>query len=189
MARDYTALTNTAAAQAARTAARYASERYTPVMLEQLSNAEISRELSRARDILRKRALRAGEYYTGAQAARIGRLLEQPLRNIPMSDRPEVLSEIARELSGGTSTRAEAREALEEAVSDFQQGSYDYINMSNVKEYLDFAAEFTSKEIDKTYGSGVMLDYYKHQKERIARGDAVKISRLSFMRWLREREA
>ena len=187
MARDYTALTNTAAARAARTAARYSSERYTPVGLEQLSNAEISRELSRARDILRKRASRAGEFYTEEQAARIQELL-QPVRDIPVSDRPEVLSEIARELSGGTSSRAEAREALEEAVEDFQSAGYDYIDSSNVREFLDFASEFTSQEKNKAYGSGTLLNYFEHQKERIARGDAVKISRLSFMRWLRERE-
>lgn len=187
MARNTTALSNRNAMMAARTAARYSGESYTPIAIESLTNRQISRELSQARDILRKRASRAGEFYTADQQRRIERLLE-PVRNIPIEERPERLAEIARELAGGHSSLTQARERLSEAVEGFQQAGYDFVNSSNVREFLEFAQEFTWKERDKSYGSGTLLRYFEHQKERIARGDAVKVSRRSFLLWLHDQE-
>lgn len=167
--------------------ARYGGQKYTPVALENLSNKELRSELSKARSILRKRYQRAAEMYRDETKANIARLLT-PIRDIPVSAMPEVLSEMARMLSAGYTTLSGAAEYQENAVENFRNAGYDFINNSNIRQFLDFADEFSWKEKDKLYGSGVLLKYFNHQSERIARGDAVKISRRSFLRWLAEQE-
>ena len=73
-------------------------------------------------------------------------------------------------------------------VSDYQGAGFDYVNSGNVKEFLAFLDEFSAKERDKLYGSGLLYKYYEAQKSRIARGDAVKVSRRSFLLWLSKEE-
>ena len=107
-------------------ASRYGREEYTPFRLEQQTNKWITSELSKARSILRKRyerAMSAGVYLP-EQARRIRDLLT-PVRDVPMSDRAEQLSLIARELSRSTTTTAGARSHLEKVVSDFQGAGFD----------------------------------------------------------------
>ena len=170
-------------------ASRYGREEYTPFRLEQQSNKWITSELSKARSILRKRYERAvsAGVYLPEQARRIRDLLT-PVRDVPVSDRAEQLSLIARELSRSTTTTAGARSHLEKVVSDFQGAGFDYVNSGNVKEFLAFLDEFSAKERDKLYGSGLLYKYYEAQKSRIARGDAVKVSRRSFLLWLSKEE-
>ena len=170
-------------------ASRYGREEFTPFALEQKSNKWITSELSKARSILRKRYERAvsAGVYLPEQARRIRDLLT-PVREIPVSDRAEQLSLIARELSRSTTTIAGARSYLEKVVSDFQGAGFDYVNSGNVKEFLAFLDEFSAKERDKLYGSGLLYKYYESQKSRIARGDAVKVSRRSFLLWLSKEE-
>ena len=170
-------------------ASRYGREEFTPFALEQKSNKWITSELSKARSILRKRYERAvsAGVYLPEQARRIRDLLT-PVREIPVSDRAEQLSLIARELSRSNTTIAGARSYLEKVVSDFQGAGFDYVNSGNVKEFLAFLDEFSAKERDKLYGSGLLYKYYESQKSRIARGDAVKVSRRSFLLWLSKEE-
>ena len=170
-------------------ASRYGREEFTPFALEQKSNKWIASELSKARSILRKRYERAvsAGVYLPEQARRIRDLLI-PVREIPVSDRAEQLSLIARELTRATTTTAGARSYLEKVVSDFQGAGFDYVNSGNVKEFLSFLDEFSAKERDKLYGSGLLYKYYESQKSRIARGDAVKVSRRSFLLWLSKEE-
>ena len=149
-------------------AARYGRQEYTPFGLESMDNKTLTKELSKARSILRKRYERAtaANVYTRRQSKRIKDLLT-PVKEIPMSDRAAQLSLIARELSRGSTTTQGARAALDKAVEDL---------------------EFSEKERAKAYGSGVLYKYYTAQKARIERGDAVKISRLSFLQWLAKQE-
>ncbi len=175
------------AARAAAVEHRYSSQMYTPFGLEGLSNKALSSELSKARSILRKRFERAGGLYTPSQARRIADLLT-PVKDIPIDRRAEVLSEIARELAGGYTTKTGARTRREEIIDSFQGAGYDFIDNTNLSEFLEFADEFSWKERDKLFGSGVLLKYFNQQQERIAAGDAVKISKQSFMIWLSKQE-
>lgn len=170
-------------------ASRYGRQEYTPYGLESMDKKTLSSELSKARSILRKRYERAtaAGVYTRQQARRIESLLT-PVREIPMSDRAEQLSLIARELSRGSTTTQGAREKLEKAVADFQGADFDFVNKSNVKQFIDFMEEFSEKERARAYGSGLLYKYYVSQKTRIDRGDAVKISRRSFLQWLAKQE-
>ena len=175
------------AVRSAIVAHRYGGQAYTPVALDAMSNKQLSSELSKARSILRKRFERAGGLYTPSQAQRIQSLLE-PVKNIPMDRRAEVLSQIARELSGGYTTKGEARTRREEILSGFQDAGYDFITNENLSEFLEFADEFSWKERDKLFGSGVLLKYFNQQAERREAGESVKISKHSFMIWLSKQE-
>ena len=170
-------------------AARYGRQEYTPFGLEQMDNKTLSKELSKARSILRKRYERAtaANVYTRRQSKRIKDLLT-PVKDIPMSDRAAQLSLIARELARGSTTTQGARAALDKAVEDFQSAQFTFVNKTNVKEFIDFAEEFSEKERAKAYGSGVLYKYYTAQKARIDRGDAVKSSRPSVLQWLAKQE-
>lgn len=175
------------AARAAAVEHRYSSQMYTPFGLEGMSNKALSSELSKARSILRKRFERAGGLYTPSQAQRIQDLI-RPLKDIPMDRRANVLSEIARELAGGNTTKTGARTRREQIVDSFQDAGYDYITDENLNEFLEFADEFTWKERDRLFGSGVLLKYFNQQQERQQAGDAVKVSRRSFLQWLSKQE-
>lgn len=166
---------------------RYGSEAFTPVALESMSNKQLSSELSKARSILRKRFERAGGLYTPSQARRIQSLLE-PVKNIPMDRRAEVLSQIARELSGGYTTKGGARTRREEILAGFHEAGYDFITNENLNEFLEFADEFVWRERDQFFGSGALLDYYKQQSEKREKNKALKISRASFISWLSREE-
>lgn len=170
-------------------ASRYGRQAYTPYMIGQMDNKTVSSELSKARSILRKRyerGIRAGSF-TPDQAARIRSLLA-PVRSVPVSDRPEQLSLIARELSRETSTISGARARRQKVVEDFHNAGFNYINAGNLDEFLQFVNEFTAEEKASMYGSDVLYDYYKLQKEKQQKSKWLKVSRRSFMRWLRERE-
>ena len=54
--------------------------------------------------------------------------------------------------------------------------------------FLEFADEFSWKERDKLFGSGVLLKYFNQQAERMEAGESVKISKHSFMIWLSKQE-
>lgn len=165
-------------------ASRYSSERYTPFYIEQMSNREISSELSKARSILRKRyerAVSAGAW-TKRQVERVEQLLT-PVKDVPVSDRPEQLSLIARELSSSTSTIAGARSRLEEVINQFHSHGYYFVNMGNIEKWLEFLNEFTAEEIAAIYGSDELAEYYEKWETRQKEGDKVKISRRSFLQW------
>lgn len=177
------------AARAAAVKYRYSKESFTPVSLGNMSNKQITSELSKARSILRKRYERsmAEGLYTREQARRIEDLLTK-VKDIPMDRRQEQLSQIARELSQGHTTKEEARTAREDFIDNFRQAGYDYVTPENVNDFLDFLGEFSWKERDKFFGSGVLSTYFNEQQERIDNGEAVKISRASFMTWLAKEE-
>ena len=168
---------------------RYSKEAFTPVALGGLSNKQLTSELSKARSILRKRYERASSagLYTREQAQRIQDLLT-PIKEIPMDRRQEQLSSIARELSIGHSTVTEARSARDEFIENFQQAGYDYVTPENVNDFLEFLGEFSWKERDKFFGSGVLSKYFNDQQERIDAGEAVTTSRQSFLTWLSKEE-
>ena len=175
------------AARAGAVKHRYSSELYTPIGLESMSNKMISSELSKARSILRKRFERAGGLYTEEQFARVQDLLK-PLKEIPMDRRQEVLSEIARELSGGHTTVEEARTRREEVMDYFQDAGFDYVDETNFNDFIQFLDDFSWKERDKFFGSETLYDYFKEQSERIENGEDVKLSRGSFLTWLSKKE-
>lgn len=170
-------------------ASRYGRQEYTPFGLESMDNKTLTKELSKARSILRKRYERAtaANVYTRRQSKRIKDLLT-PVKDIPMSDRAAQLSLIARELSRGSTTTQGARAALDKAVEDFQSAGFTFINKTNVKEFLDFAEEFSDKERNKGYGSTSLYDYYKAEKTRAKRDDTVEISRKNFLSWIAKQE-
>ena len=172
-------------------AGRYRSQRFTPVALEQSSAKEISKELSRARSIFRKRVERGlkANIFTREQISYFRSLL-MPVKDIPPEYRAERLSEIARLLSRpDLTTITGAGERIKKIITDFNNAGFDYINTGNIKEFLDFISEFSAAERDKSYGSGILYQYYEQQKERQRIGDGVKISKRSFEIWLRKQES
>lgn len=175
------------AARAAAVVHRYSSQMYTPFGLESLSNKALSAELSRARSILRKQYERASGQYTNEQAASIQELL-RPVKDVPMDERAAVLSEIARQLASGHTTKGGAMSHREEIIKGFQDSNYDFVTNENLNDVLDFVDEFTWKERDRYFGSGVLLKYFNEQKERQDKGEAVKLSRSSFLTWLSKKE-
>lgn len=174
-------------ARAAAVVHRYSSQFYTPIGLDSLSNKELSAELSKARSILRKQYERASGLYTNEQRATIKELL-RPIKELDMSQRASVLSEIARQLSSGYTSKEGARSRREEILKGFQDANYDFVTNENLNDVLDFVDEFTWKERDRYFGSGVLLEYFNKQKERKDKGEAVKLSRASFLSWLSKKE-
>lgn len=171
-------------------ASRYRSQRFTPVALESLSIKEITSELSRARSIFRKRVERGinANIFTRDQISYFQSLLT-PVKDILSEYRAERLSELARLLSRpDLTTITGARTRIEKIISNFNNSGFDYINTGNIQEFLDFISEFSAAERDKSYGSGILYQYYEQQKERQRAGDRVKISKRSFEIWLRKQE-
>ena len=173
----------------AATRRRYGSEAFTPVAMEQMTNKQVSSELSRARSILRKRYERAMKQglYSHEHAMRIKDLLT-PVREVPIDSRQEQLSAIARELSTGASSVTEARSAMEQFIENFQNAGYDFVDAENATEFMDFLSQFEWKQRDKFFGSGVLSKYFNSIQERKNAGEKVSATKQSFYTWLSKEE-
>lgn len=173
---------------------RYKSQKYTPIALESLTNKQLSSELSKARSILRKRVERAQAQglYSPDRLAYLQGLLT-PVKSVPVSDRPERLSEIARALSGETTVQG-IKTKRNQIIETMHAHGYNFITPENFNDWTEFVNEFSYKERSRIYGSGdspgasPLYQYFIEQKERVNKGDAVKLSRRSFLLWLARRE-
>lgn len=184
--KGWTAIAERNANRTAAVSHRYSKEKYTPARLSKMGEKELRKEYSKARGILKKRYDRAmkADVYTREQADRISKKLV-PARGLKGDELVYALSGIARELSRESSTIEGARKRLSDMVETMRNNGYSFINMGNIRDFIDFMDEFTDTEKDALWGSDIMAEYFEEAKQA---EDEEELTQEGFYQWIADRE-
>lgn len=138
---------------------------YTSEAVDQMTDAEVRKAYTSIRHIAVERAKRLSKYgYTNTRAGKEAARLRQFPGISEMSSDAEVrqmLLDTSKWLRNPFSKAAEVKKKNREVIKKFRDMNYDFVNESNIIDFLEFMDEMQETYADKNYEYTRIADAYE----------------------------